>query len=59
MDSMDSMKPYEGIEPEKGIVLGERWYICGFCMELVCKTDERLPDKCPHCGTKIKKGVSA
>lgn len=51
-------KPFEGIEPETGVVLGERWYICGFCMELVCKTGESLPDKCPHCGTKIKKGDS-
>lgn len=46
----------EGVMPETGIIHGESWWICGFCMELICETEMALPDKCPHCGTRIKKG---
>ena len=47
----------EGVELETGVVLDETWLICGFCMELICKKEEICPEKCPHCGMKIKKGV--
>jgi len=46
----------EGVEPETGIVNGTPWWICGFCMELMGEKEKNCPDKCPHCGIKIKKG---
>ena len=54
---MNDMK--EGIMPETGVVHGEPWLICGFCMELVCQMSQKWPDKCPHCGMKIRKGAGA
>ena len=53
---MKTFNQMTGVEPETGVVLGVTWLICGFCMELVCEKGSEIPDKCPYCGTKIKKG---
>ena len=54
---MKQIYPEIGAEPETGVVFGKEWWICGACRELMVVTGNEIPDKCPYCGMKVKKGA--